>query len=295
MVDDQAYTREMIRAMQQRMDEMQRNYEVHMHILREENAILRRKEDEISSTPTVPDPLRLSRAQQHRDTERVESRSPPTGQEQSQPAWVEKMQASRGNLSHTMAESSGANEGGHPSRQPIHASGNFPSTQFILETPLPKRWKMPTFDKYDGTMNPDNHMRVFTHLMMFHAVSDPIWCHVFSTSLTGEVLEWFSELPSNSIDSFATLKARFSTQFAPLRPAILTVDNLVNIRQEDGESLRSYLDRYNRMSVKIKDLNDEIARHHFSYGLQPGVFADKISRKKPNTMEEMRERATKFI
>jgi len=154
---------------------------------------------------------------------------------------------------------------------------------------------MPTFDKYDGTTNPDNHMRVFMHQMMFHAVSDPIWCRVFSTSLTGEVLEWFSELPSGNIDSFATLKARFSTQFAPLRPAILTVDNLVNIRQEDGESLRSYLDRYNRMSVKIKDLSDEIARHHFLYGLQPGVFADKISRKKPKTMEEMRERAAKFI
>jgi len=49
------------------------------------------------------------------------------------------------------------------------------------------------------------------------------------------------------------------------------------------------------MSVKMKDLSDEIARHHFSYGLQPGVFADKISRKKPKTMEEMRERAPKFI
>jgi len=130
---------------------------------------------------------------------------------------------------------------------------------------------------------------------MFHAVSDPIWCCVFSTSLTGEALDWFSELPANSIDSFATLKARFSTQFASLRPAILTVNNLVNIRQEDGESLRSYLDRYNRMSVKIKDLSDEIARHHFSYGLQPGVFADKISRMKPKMMEEMRERAAKFI
>ncbi|XP_027911679.1 uncharacterized protein LOC114170401 [Vigna unguiculata] len=245
----------------------------------------------------MPDPLKLSRLQQHREAERVESRLPPPGHEQSQPPRVEKTQASGRNISHTMAESSAANEGLVLSRHPIQASGNFPFTQFILETPLPDRWKMPTFDKYDGTTNPDNHMRVFIHQMMFHVMSDPIWCRVFSTSLTGEALEWFFELPVNSIDSFATLKARFSTQFAPLRPAILTVDNLVNIRQEDGESLRSYLDRYNCMSVKIKDLSDEIARHHFSYGLQSqsGVFADKISRKKPKTMDEMRERATKFI
>jgi len=62
-----------------------------------------------------------------------------------------------------MAESSGASRGGHPSRQPIHVAGNFPFTQFILKTPLPERWKMPMFDKYDGTTNPDNHKRVFTH------------------------------------------------------------------------------------------------------------------------------------
>jgi len=142
MADDQADTREMIRAMQQRMDEMQRNYEVQV--------------------------------QQHRDVERVESRPPPTGQEQSQPAQVEKTQALRGNLSHTMAESSGANDGARPSRQPIPASGFSPFTPYILETPLPEKWKMPTFDKYDGTTNPDNHMRVFMHQMMFHAVSDPI-------------------------------------------------------------------------------------------------------------------------
>jgi len=137
--------------------------------------------------------------------------------------------------------------------------------------------------------------------VIFHAPDDVPCCErpdlvlCFLVFLTGEALEWFFELLANTIDCFATLKARFSTQFAPLRPTILTVDALVNIRQVDGESLRSYLDRYNRISFKIKDLSDEIARHHFSYGLQSGVFADKISRKRPKTMEELRERATQFI
>jgi len=285
----------MIRSLQQRMDEMQRNYEAQLRLSQEENAALKQKDDHIPSTPTVPDPPRMSRAQPRMEEEWLMSRPPPTGVEQSQPQRVEKTLPSRGNASHTVAEILGASKGGHPSRQVIHAEGNFPFTQFILETPLPYRWKMPTFHKYHDKTNPNNHLRVFTHQMMFQAVSDPIWCRVFSTSLTGEALEWFSELSPNSMDSFTTLKAKFNTQFVSLRPTILTVDNLVNIRQENGESLRSYLDWYNHMSVKIKVLRDEIAQHDFSYGLQTGVFADKISHKKPKTMEEMRERAAKFI
>jgi len=83
MAEDQVDMREMIRAMQQLMDEMQRNYEAHMHALREENAALWQKDEAFPSTPTVPDPLRLSRVQQHREAEQVESRPPPTAPEQS--------------------------------------------------------------------------------------------------------------------------------------------------------------------------------------------------------------------
>jgi len=61
-----------------------------MQVLREENAALQQKDEAIPSTPTMPDPLQLSRVQQHREAERVESRLPPTEQEQSQPPWVER-------------------------------------------------------------------------------------------------------------------------------------------------------------------------------------------------------------
>jgi len=54
------------------------------------------------------------------------------------------------------------------------------------------------------------------------------------------------------------------------------------------------MDRFNRMSVKIKDLSDEIAIHHFSYDLPLGVFDDEVSHKPPKMMEEFRERAIEF-
>jgi len=74
MADDQADTREMIWAMQQRMDEMQRNYEVQIQVLREENAALRRKEEAIPSTPTMPDPLRAGGKSPAREMEDADIR-----------------------------------------------------------------------------------------------------------------------------------------------------------------------------------------------------------------------------
>jgi len=58
MADDQTDTREMIKALQQRLDEMQRNYEAQLRVLQEENVALKQKDDPIPSTPTVPDPPR---------------------------------------------------------------------------------------------------------------------------------------------------------------------------------------------------------------------------------------------
>jgi len=81
-----------------------------------------------------------------------------TGVDRSQPLRVEKTLASRGTLIPIVAESSGANRGRYSSRMVVHAKGSFPFNPFILETSLPNRWKVPTFDKYDGTTNPDNHL-----------------------------------------------------------------------------------------------------------------------------------------
>jgi len=52
------------------------------------------------------------------------------------------------------------------------------------------------------------------------------------------------------------------------------------------ESLRTFMERFNKMSVKIKNLSDEIVRHHFTTGLKSNPFADKICRKPPKSMDE---------
>ena len=73
-------------------------------------------------------------------------------------------------------------------------------------------------------------MDAYTTHMSLYTSDDAVLCRVFPTSLKGAALSWFTKLSPNSIDSFATLVAKFETQFATSRPQHLTSIALVGIR-----------------------------------------------------------------
>jgi len=89
-----------------------------------------------------------------------------------------------------------------------------------------------------------------THMSLYTS-DDVVLCRVFPTSLKGATLSWFTKLPPNSIDSFATLVVKFETQFATSRPHHQISIALVGIHQEKGESLRTFVDRFNKVTMSI--------------------------------------------
>ena len=90
-----------------------------------------------------------------------------------------------------------------------------PFTNTIIEVPLPDNWKGFNRDRYDGSTNPNEHIDAYTTHMCLYTSDDAMLCRVFPTSLKEASLSWFTKLSPNSIDSFATLVAKFETQFTP--------------------------------------------------------------------------------
>jgi len=118
-----------------------------------------------------------------------------------------------------------------------------PFTNTIIEVPLPEKWKGFNRDRYDGSTNPDEHIDAYTTYMSLYTSDDAV--------LKGAALSWFTKLSPKSIDSFVTLVAKFETQFATSRPHHLTSIALVGIRQEKGESLRTFVDRFSKVAMSI--------------------------------------------
>lgn len=118
---------------------------------------------------------------------------------------------------------------------------------------------------------------------------------MFPTSLKGATLSWFTKLSSNSIDSFATLVAKFETQFATCRPHHLTSIALVGIRLEKGESLRTFVDRFSKVAMSIQNLCPDVAMHHMLTTLRPGPFADNLCMQPIDSLDKLRKRVAKYM
>lgn len=79
----------------------------------------------------------------------------------------------------------------------------------IMETHIPGQLAPLTFNMYDESSDPDDHLKMFINRMAFHTINDVIWCKVFSLSLQGEALKWFNSLPQNFVENFNNIYTLF--------------------------------------------------------------------------------------
>lgn len=153
----------------------------------------------------------------------------------------------------------------------------------------------PTLERYDGSADPDNHLRNFTNAMAFYIYSDLVKCKAFSLSLRDEALEWYHTLPPNTVDSFATVTTLFRRQYAAKRRQEMTLAELVNTKQEKDETLKAFMQRYNEIARQVKDANHTFVINNLPKYLKPGYVAEQLYVEPPKTMEELKERMAKFI
>ncbi|XP_020238110.1 uncharacterized protein LOC109817306 [Cajanus cajan] len=170
-----------------------------------------------------------------------------------------------------------------------------PFSRRIMEATLLDHWKSLPIEKHDGSTDPDEHLNVFLTQATLSTQDDSALCRIFPTSLKGRALSWFTKLPSSSIDSFNELSSQFTLQFATSKPYKTTSLALAGVRQEKKESLRNFMDRFNKIAMEIGDLNPAVALDRLSTALRPGPFVNSLCKKPPVDMNDLRRRAEKYM
>jgi len=164
-----------------------------------------------------------------------------------------------------------------------------------MEVQLPPKWKRLNIKLYDGFIDPDEHINIYKTQMNLYITNKVVWCKVLNTSLKEGALSWFTQLPSYSVDSFKTLSAKFSTQFATIQPHHISSLDLINVRQEKGKPLWTHMEIFRKLSLSIRNLMPKIVMYHLILALRPEYFMDSLIKTPTKNLDELRNRATKFM
>ena len=154
---------------------------------------------------------------------------------------------------------------------------------------------MPQLETYDGSKDPLYHLEFFKTLMHLQGVADEIMFKAFLTTLKGLIRIWFSRLMPNSISTFKELSAQFASHFIEGHRYKKSIACLMNIRQREDETLRSYITHFNKEALSIDEVKDKILVVIFTNGLWKDKFLFSLYKNDPKTMSDVLYRATKYM
>nr|GEY44924.1 reverse transcriptase domain-containing protein [Tanacetum cinerariifolium] len=116
-----------------------------------------------------------------------------------------------------------------------------------------KRTRMPNNVKtYDGTGDPEDHVKIFQATTQVERWALPTWCHMFNSTLIGAARVWFDELPLESVDSYKDLNAAFLAYFVQQKKYVKDPVEICNIKQKDGETIKDFMERFKVETGRMK-------------------------------------------
>ncbi|XP_057435936.1 uncharacterized protein LOC130728459 [Lotus japonicus] len=150
-------------------------------------------------------------------------------------------------------------------------------------------------ETYSGKTDPKDHLLYFNTKMVISSASDAVKCRMFPSTFKGTAMTWFRTLPRGSITNFCNFSSKFLVQFSASKIKQVTIDDLYNVRQSEGETLKQYVRRFSAASVKIEESEQHACARAFKNGLQLGKLNSKLSRKLARSMAEIRARENTYI
>ncbi|GKD09474.1 reverse transcriptase domain-containing protein, partial [Tanacetum coccineum] len=104
--------------------------------------------------------------------------------------------------------------------QPWVCAETDPFTSRIRLFDFPKT-RMPSHVKtYNGSEDPEDHLKIFQAAAKTERWVMQTWCHMFNSTLTGNARVWFDDLPPKSIDSYNDLREAFLKNYLQQKKCI---------------------------------------------------------------------------
>ena len=117
------------------------------------------------------------------------------------------------------------------------------------------------------------HVNHFNQRMTIHSKNEALLCKVFLSSLGPMAMRWFDALEEGSIRSFEKLTRAFEARFVTCRRVPKPLDSLLSMAMKEGETLKTYSDKYWETFNEIDgDFKDVAIRTFLKWGFQQSMI-----------------------
>nr|GEX40208.1 reverse transcriptase domain-containing protein [Tanacetum cinerariifolium] len=143
-----------------------------------------------------------------------------------------------------------------------------PFTPRIRNFESSRKTRMPNNVKtYDGTGDPEDHVKVFQAAAQVDRWAMPTWCHMFNSTLIWVARVWFDELPPERIDGYKDLRAAFLAYFMQQKKYVKDPVEIHTIKQRDGETIEDFMERFKIETGRMKGAPESMWIFGFMHGV----------------------------
>ena len=111
------------------------------------------------------------------------------------------------------------------------------------------------------------HVDHFNQKMVVHANNEALMCKVFPSILGSVAMCWFDALEEESVGSFEELTRAFGARFITCSRVPKPVDSLLSMTMREGETLKTYSNRYWETNDEIDGNFEDVVVRTFKVGL----------------------------
>ncbi|KAL4281094.1 hypothetical protein GQ457_03G012080 [Hibiscus cannabinus] len=117
---------------------------------------------------------------------------------------------------------------------------------------IPPNFKVPEFEKFDGTSCPNAHLTMFCRKMTGYENDDKLLIHCFQDSLTGSAMRWYNQLSRAQVSTWRELACAFKEQYKHVLDMVPDRLTLQNIGKKDKQPFHEYAQRWRDIAARVQ-------------------------------------------
>jgi hypothetical protein len=160
---------------------------------------------------------------------------------------------------------------------PLAGVGCTALADHLCATSWPSKFRPHLPKKYDGTSNPSEFLQVYVTAITAAGGNTVVMATYFLVALSGPTRTWLMNLAPASIYSWEELCARFVANFASAYQQHGVEAHLHAVRQEPGETPRTFISRFTKVRGTIPRISDASIITAFRLGVRDEKMLEKLA------------------